>query len=60
MPVYVRLMAEMNQTNNAYSAFNKDGSSRGASHSTGGLQGRVAARDADPARRAASGRSTAS
>jgi hypothetical protein len=33
-PVYVRLMAEMNQTNNAYCAFNKDGSSRGASHST--------------------------
>jgi hypothetical protein len=34
VPVYVRLMAEMNQTNNAYSAFNKDGSSRGADHST--------------------------
>jgi hypothetical protein len=33
-PVYVRLMAEMNQTNNAYSAFNADGTSRGASHST--------------------------
>ena len=33
-PVYVRLMAEMNQTNNAYCAFDKDGSSRGASHST--------------------------
>jgi hypothetical protein len=33
-PVYVRLMAEMNQTNNAYCAFNKNGSSRGASHST--------------------------
>jgi hypothetical protein len=33
-PVYVRLMAEMNQTNNAYCAFNRDGSSRGASHST--------------------------
>jgi hypothetical protein len=27
-------MAEMNQTNNAYSAFNPDGSSRGPSHST--------------------------
>src|SRR5829696_7261732 len=33
-PVYVRLMAEMNQTNNAYCAFNPNGSSRGASHST--------------------------
>ena len=33
-PVYVRLMAEMNQTNNAYCAFNADGSSRGAAHST--------------------------
>jgi len=33
-PVYVRLMAEMNQTNNAYCAFNANGSSRGASHST--------------------------
>jgi hypothetical protein len=33
-PVYIRLMAEMNQTNNAYSAFNANGSSRGASHST--------------------------
>jgi hypothetical protein len=33
-PVYVRLLAEMNQTNNAYCAFNHDGSSRGASHST--------------------------
>ena len=31
---YVRLMAEMNQTNNAYCAFNRNGSSRGASHST--------------------------
>ena len=31
---YIRLMAEMNQTNNAYSAFNPDGSSRGPSHST--------------------------
>lgn len=27
-------MAEMNQTNNAYCAFNANGSSRGASHST--------------------------
>ena len=33
-PVYVRLMAEMNQTNNAYCAFNANGSSRGPSHST--------------------------
>jgi hypothetical protein len=33
-PVYVRLMAEMNQTNNAYCAFNPNGSSRGRSHST--------------------------
>ena len=33
-PVYVRLMAEMNQTNNAYCAFNRDGTSRGPSHST--------------------------
>ena len=33
-PVYVRLMAEMNQTNNAYCAFNADGSSRGRTHST--------------------------
>src|SRR3954462_12661398 len=33
-PVYVRLMAEMNQTNNAYCAFDANGSRRGASHST--------------------------
>jgi hypothetical protein len=33
-PVYVRLFPEMDQTNNAYCAFNADGSSRGASHST--------------------------
>jgi hypothetical protein len=33
-PAYVRLMAEMNQANNAYSAFNRDGSSRGRDHST--------------------------
>jgi hypothetical protein len=33
-PTYVRLMSEMNQTNNAYSAFDRDGGSRGASHST--------------------------
>jgi hypothetical protein len=33
-PVYIRLMAEMNQTNNAYCAFNRDGSSRGPAHST--------------------------
>ena len=33
-PVYIRLLAEMDQANNAYCAFNKDGSSRGPSHST--------------------------
>src|SRR3954470_11529660 len=33
-PVYIRLMAEMNQTNNGYCAFNRDGSSRGPGHST--------------------------
>jgi hypothetical protein len=33
-PTYVRFLAEMNQTNNGYSAFNRDGSSRGKSHST--------------------------
>ncbi len=33
-PVYIRLLPEMNQANNAYCAFNSDGSSRGASHST--------------------------
>jgi hypothetical protein len=33
-PVYVALLPEMNQANNAYSAFNADGSSRGASNST--------------------------
>jgi hypothetical protein len=38
-PVYVRLMAEMNQTNNAYCAFNANGSSRGASHSTSAFKG---------------------
>jgi hypothetical protein len=32
-PVYIRLLPEMNQANNAYSAFNADGSSRGSSHS---------------------------
>jgi hypothetical protein len=32
-PTYVRFLAEMNQVNNAYSAFNRDGSSRGAAHS---------------------------
>jgi hypothetical protein len=32
--VYIRLMAEMNAYWNAYSAFNENGSSRGASHST--------------------------
>jgi hypothetical protein len=33
-PVYIRLLPEMDQTNNAYCAFNADGSSRGSSHST--------------------------
>src|SRR4051794_10497107 len=33
-PVYIRLMAEMNQTNNAYCAFNRNGSPRDAAHST--------------------------
>jgi hypothetical protein len=33
-PVYLRLFPEMDQANNAYCAFNQDGSSRGASHST--------------------------
>jgi hypothetical protein len=33
-PVYIRLFAEMDQANNAYCAFNPDGSPRGASHST--------------------------
>lgn len=33
-PTYVRLLSEMNQTNNGYCAFNRDGSARGPSHST--------------------------
>lgn len=33
-PTYVRFLAEMNQANNGYSAFDHDGSSRGPSHST--------------------------
>src|SRR5450756_2398788 len=33
-PVYIRLLPEMDQANNAYCAFNSDGSSRGVSHST--------------------------
>jgi hypothetical protein len=33
-PVYVRLMAEMNQANNGYCAYNHNGTSRGRSHST--------------------------
>ncbi|MGH2911984.1 MAG: glycoside hydrolase family 76 protein, partial [Solirubrobacteraceae bacterium] len=32
-PVYIRLLPEMDNANNAYCAFNQDGSSRGASHS---------------------------
>ena len=52
-PVYVRLMAEMNQTNNAYSAFNANGSSRGRLAQHERVQGRLAALDADLARRPA-------
>jgi len=37
-PVYIRLLPEMDQANNAYCAFNNDGSSRGASHSTGSFR----------------------
>ena len=33
-PTYVRLMAEMNQANNGYSAFDRSGRPRGAAHST--------------------------
>src|SRR4051794_41871397 len=33
-PVYIRLLAEMNQTNNGYSAFDRNGRWRGPSHST--------------------------
>jgi hypothetical protein len=33
-PVYVRLFSEMDNANNAYSAFNLDGSSRGPAYST--------------------------
>jgi hypothetical protein len=33
-PVYIRLFPEMDNANNAYSAFNMNGSSRGASYST--------------------------
>jgi hypothetical protein len=33
-PAYIALLPEMNQTNNAYCAFNANGSSRGASNST--------------------------
>ena len=33
-PTYIRLMAEMNQANNGYSAFDRSGRSRGPSHST--------------------------
>jgi hypothetical protein len=33
-PAYVALLPEMNQANNAYSAFNQSGSLRGGSHST--------------------------
>jgi hypothetical protein len=33
-PTYVRFLAEMNQANNGYCAYDHNGSSRGASHST--------------------------
>jgi hypothetical protein len=33
-PTYIRLMAEMNQANNGYAAFDKNGRSRGPAHST--------------------------
>ena len=33
-PTYIRLMAEMNQANNGYSAFDRSGRSRGRAHST--------------------------
>ena len=33
-PTYIRLMAEMNQANNGYAAFDKSGRSRGPAHST--------------------------
>ena len=33
-PTYIRLMAEMNQANNGYAAFDRSGRSRGPSHST--------------------------
>jgi hypothetical protein len=33
-PTYVRFLAEMNQANNGYAAFNHNGTSRGPSHST--------------------------
>jgi hypothetical protein len=33
-PTYVRFLAEMNQTNNRYCAYNRDGSARGKAHST--------------------------
>src|SRR4051794_23853019 len=33
-PAYVRFLAEMNQADNSYSAFNHNGTSRGAAHST--------------------------
>ncbi len=59
-PIYVRLLAEMNQTNNGYCAYNRDGSSRGAVALHERVQGRLAARDADPARRPGRRRSTPS
>ena len=33
-PTYIRLMAEMNQANNGYAAFDKSGRSRGPAHTT--------------------------
>lgn len=37
-PVYLALLPEMNQANNAYSAFNPNGSSRGPANSTGAFR----------------------
>ncbi len=54
------LMAEMNGHWNAYSAYNADGSLRRNGHCDALVQARLAALHADPARRLARSRSTAS
>ena len=51
-PVYIRFLAEMNQTNNGYSAFDRNGRSRGPA-TRPGVPRRLAPRDADPPRRPA-------